>query len=395
MQAKSIDMHPIRIMRYSLLSQFQGTLLGAILGDFIAGELSIVPLSKKESGKKESDNLDDSQEKSFQALGNNRRINRAISGEIAIISARSLIKYEGLDIEDWLENWKKWKSRKLSEYPNSGVSLKGTSELENSKLERTSSWEWEEAKAWETAIACLPAVMLYHEEEAKVRGKLEEISEVWQGRSELRLSNLAVGYAIALGLREKLDPQTLIPKTITILEEGPLVEQLKEVESLLERRSDLETATIELSNKAKAMKEQLAGMAEESREKEAIARKIASSIPISLAFYCFLSTPENWQLAVQRAARTGRGSQICPLVGAISGAYNSTAGIPVEWRSALNYRLGKTPALMVEAVANEAEILKLAKTLWALWCGVYNPKIMENKLNLVPAVAASNVIRPR
>ncbi len=391
MQAKSIDMHPIIIMRYSLLSQFQGTLLGAILGDFIARELSIVPLSKKES-----DNLGNSQEKSFQELGNNRGINRAISGEIAIISARSLIKYEGLDIEDWQENWKKWKGSKLSEYPNSGVSLKGTSELENSKLGRTSSWEWEEAKAWETAIACLPGVMLYHEVEAKLRGFLEQISEVWQGRSDLRLSNLAVGYAIALGLREKLDPHTLIPKTITILEEeGPLVEQLKEVQSLLERRSDLETATIALSNKAKAMKEELGDLGEDSREKEAIARRIASSIPISLAFYCFLSTPENWQLAVRRAGRTGRGSQICPLVGAISGAYNSSAGIPVEWRRALNSLPQKTPALMVEAVANQAEIIKLAKTLWALWCGVYNPKIMENKLNLVPAVAASNVIRPR
>lgn len=378
-------------MRYSLLSQFQGTLLGAILGDFICQELSIVFL-----GKKESDNLGDRQEKSFQELGNNRAINKAISGEIAIISARSLIEYEGLDIEDWQENWQKWKSRKLSEYSNSGVSLKAASELENSKLETISSWEWEEAKGWETAIACLPGAMLYHEEEAKLRGKLEQISEVWQGRSDLRLSNLAVGYAIALGLREKLDPHTLIPQTITILEEeGPLVEQLKEVQSLLERRSDLETAMMKLSNKAKAMKEELGGMGEESREKEAIARNIASSIPISLAFYCFLSTPENWQLAVQRAARTGRGSQICPLVGAISGAYNSSAGIPVEWRSALNSRLQKTPALMVEAVANEAEIIKLAKTLWALWSGVYNPRTMENQLNLVPAVAASNVIRPR
>lgn len=377
-------------MKYSLLSQFQGTLLGAILGDFICQELKIVSL-----GKKESDNLGDRQKQSQQNLAKNMAISRAISGEIAIISARSLIKYEGLELEDWQENWKKWKSRKLSEDPNSGVSRKGTGELENSEQERSSSGEWEEAEGWETAIASLPGAMLYHEEEAKLRGFLEQISEVWPGRSELRLSNLAVGYAIALGLREKLDPHTLIPKTIAILEEGPLVEQLKEVQSLLERRSDLETATLQLSNKAKAMKEELGDTGEDSREKEAIARNIGSSIPISLAFYCFLSTPENWQLAVQRAARTGRGSEIGAIVGAISGAYNSTAGIPVEWRSVLNYRLQKTPALMIEAVANETEIIKLAKTLWALWCGVYNPRTTDNKLNLVPAVAASNVIRPR
>ena len=42
---------------------------------------------------------------------------------------------------------------------------------------------------------------------------------------------------------------------------------------------------------------------------------------------------------------------------------------------------------------NEAEIMKLAKKLWAVWCGVYDPNNMTQ--NIVPAVAASNVIRPR
>jgi len=335
-------------MRYSLLSQFQGTLLGAVLGEFIYQELSIFSPSKQES-----DNLADSQQKTFQEVGNNRAIYRTLRGEIAIISARSLVKYEGLEVEDWHE---KWKSKKLSEYPNSGVSLRVLSEI---------------------AIASLPVAMLYHEEEAKLREKLDQIGEVWQGKSDVKLSNLAVGYAIALALKEKLEPQTLITQIINILEEEcPLVELLKEVQSLLERRADLETAIRHLSNKAKSI------------ETEAI-------IPVCLAFYCFLSTPENWQLAVQRAARTGRGSQICAIVGALSGAYNSSAGIPVEWRGALNFRLRKTSGLISEAVASEAEIIELAKTLLAIWCGVYNPKTMENKLNLVPAVAASNVIRPR
>jgi ADP-ribosylglycohydrolase len=338
-------------MRYSLLSQFQGTLLGAVLGEFIYQELSIFSPSKQES-----DNLADSQQITFQEVGNNRAIHRTLRGEIAIISARSLVKYEGLELEDWQENWTKWKSKKLSEYPNSGVSLRVVSEI---------------------AIASLPVAMLYHEEEAKLREKLDKIGEVWQGKSDVKLSNLAVGYAIALALKEKLEPQTLITQIINILEEEcPLVELLKEVQSLLERRADLETAIRHLSNKAKSI------------ETEAI-------IPVCLAFYCFLSTPENWQLAVQRAARTGRGSQICAIVGALSGAYNSSAGIPVEWRGALNFRLRKTSGLISEAVASEAEIIELAKTLLAIWCGVYNPKTMENKLNLVPAVAASNVIRPR
>ncbi len=223
-------------MRYSLLSQFQGTLLGAILGEFIYQELSIFSPSKQES-----ENLADSQQTTFQEVGNNRAILRTLKGEIAIISARSLVKYEGLELEDWQENWKKWKSKKLSEYSNSGVSLRVVSELENNKQE--------------IAIASLPVAMLYHEEEAKLREKLDQIGEVGPGKSDVKLSNLAVGYAIALALKEKLEPQTLITQIINILEECPLVELLKEVQSLLERRADLETAIRHLSNKAKSIKQ--------------------------------------------------------------------------------------------------------------------------------------------
>jgi hypothetical protein len=41
---------------------------------------------------------------------------------------------------------------------------------------------------------------------------------------------------------------------------------------------------------------------------------------------------------------------------------------------------------------DEVEIINLAKNLWAVWCGVYDPNNLTQ--SLVPAVAASNVIRP-
>jgi hypothetical protein len=236
--------------------------------------------------------------------------------------------------------------------------------------------------------------MLYHEAEAKLGEKLEKIVEAFQGNLDVKLNNLAVGYAIALGLKQKLDPETAIPKTISyIKEEGPLVEMLKEVQSLLEKRANLETAIRKLSKKAKAMKETLSIMGEELKEKEAMVGPTSSLMPLPLAFYCFLSSPENWELAVLRGARTGSGYQVCALVGAISGAYNSVAGIPVAWRRSLEARLEKTP-VMAEAITGEAEIMKLATNLWALWCGVYNPEITDT-IEVVPAVAASNVIRPR
>jgi len=355
-------------MKYSLLSQFKGALLGAILGEIICQELSIV-----EGGKRKRENLISSQQKSFQEIGQNSSINRALSGEIAIISARSLIKYEGLELEDWQWLWERWQRKKLRETPNNGAVSAGPSELENSK--------WEEARAWEIVVASVPVAMLDREPETKLREKLNQIVEVCQGNLDVKLNNLAVGYAIALGLKQKLDPETAIPKTISYLqEEGPLVELLKEVQSLLEKRADLETAITKLSEKAKAMQETLSG-------------PTPSLMSLPLAFYCFLSSPENWELAVLRAARTGRGSQICAIVGTLSGVYNSIAGIPVAWRRSLDARPLKIQA-MGEAATGEAEIIKLATSLWALWCGVYNPEITD-KIEVVPAVAPSNVIRPR
>ena len=368
-------------MKYSLLSQFKGALLGAIVGEIICQELSFV-----DGRKRESENLISSQQKSFQEIGKNKARNSSISGEIAIINARSLIINEGLELDDWQDIWERWQRKKQRETPNNGAVSAGHSELENSK--------WEETRGWETAIASVPVAMLYHEKEIKLRENLGKIVEVYQGNLDVKLNNLAVGYAIALGLQEKLDPETAIPKTISYLEEeGPLVELLKEVQSLLEKRADLETAITKLSKKANPMKETLSGMGEELKKKKAIAGPIPSLTPLPLAFYCFLSSPENWELAVLRAARTGQGSQICAIVGALSGVYNSIAGIPVAWRRSLEPWPLKTLALG-EAATGEAEIIKLATSLWALWCGVYNPEITE-KIEVVPAVAASNVIRPR
>ncbi|MDE5075986.1 MAG: ADP-ribosylglycohydrolase family protein, partial [Trichodesmium sp. St5_bin2_1] len=74
----------------------------------------------------------------------------------------------------------------------------------------------------------------------------------------------------------------------------------------------------------------------------------------------------------------------CIIVGILSGAYNSIAGVPVEWRQ----KMGLEPLGMND----EVEIINLAKNLWAVWCGVYDPNNLTQ--SLVPAVAASNVIRP-
>lgn len=394
-------------MRYSLLSQFQGTLLGACLGDFLGNELSLLShLTKKNYG------LQSSWQKSL------------VDTNIAMICASHLIRHEGLDLPDWQETWKRWQSKWYQEQESTreskiekteeskikeALSALGqiasadeektgaTRELEIEKVQSNYLWH---LTAYEAAIACVPVAMLYHENETKLREKLHQMAEVWEDRLDVKLGSLAVGYAIALALREKLDPTTLIPKTINYLQEdGPLVLQLQEVQILLERRAGLKTAITHLSKNAQAMESQSSNV--EEGYALATALSASSLIPISLGFYCFLSTTGDMRLAILRAARSGWGSQTCGIVGALSGAYNSSVGIPVEWRRALEI-MGKNAPERVEqtgislkAAAREAEIFKLANSLWAVWCGVYNPETIEYKLKLVPAVAATNVIRPR
>lgn len=227
----------------------------------------------------------------------------------------------------------------------------------------------------------MPVALLYHDDELKLRQGLEQWGKVWQNHLEINLSNLAVGYIITQALTDRLEPHTLIPKIINYLGEGEtlLVDQLRQVEKLITQGTNLDTAVSKLSKNARYLEKQL-------KFAEGQQQPLSSSylISVPLALYCFLSTPEEFRLAVLRAARTGWATQTCPIVATLSGAYNSISGIPVEWRQRMGVEL--------LGMNNEMEILSLAKSIWAVWSGVYNPNTMTG--NLVPAVAASNIIRP-
>ena len=103
---------------------------------------------------------------------------------------------------------------------------------------------------------------------------------------------------------------------------------------------------------------------------------------IALAFYCFLSTPENFRLAVSRATRTSYQPHLTTaLTGALAGAYNSIIGIPVSWR------------LTANRISQGTQRLSLAKRLIEVWAGVYDVSVLTQDQPL--AVAAPRVIQPR
>ncbi len=297
-------------MRYSLLSRFRGCLIGAILGGI--------------HGSRESEELD-------------------IWGRIVVLGAESLIELGRFDLGNW-------RQRFYSEFPNLNMNYSTQGAL----------------------IVSLPVSLFYHENEIILRQHLLSLAKIWYDEPVSRDGALAIGYAIAQSLQEKLNPFTLIPKTIAFLGKSPsrLVEELAQVQILLQQGSGLERAV------------------------QMHRRQAQPSSSIALAFYCFLSNLEDWRLSTLRAARTGEQSQITTIItGALSGAYNSTSGIPAPLRTVLS--LSGTEPLTAWGMTTPAQMLELSDNLLAIWSGVYDQAQQSNVLTPVAAIAAPQVMRAR
>ncbi|MBE9035442.1 ADP-ribosylglycohydrolase family protein [aff. Roholtiella sp. LEGE 12411] len=318
-------------MRYSVVSRFRGTLLGAILGESLA--------SNRET-------------KSESCLH---------FGKMAILGTKSLITLGRLDLNDWI-------ALQHKEYPH---------------LDAT------DISSIEVILATLPVALFFHDNTIKLRQNLLRVLQIWEDDPVVRDGTLAIGYAIAQSLNEKLHPLTLIPQTISFLGETPtsVPQQLLKVHALLTQGSGLERAQAELNREEKL-----------------------SNI-IAMAFYCFLSTLEDFRLAVLRATHSSN-SQVQEttrlslqatgaITGALSGAYNSTEGIPVNW-----WGLVSQANLTTRGLTNFSQMLELADALLAVWSGVYdftlNPsELKEDRcaifLDVAPlsVYAAPRVIRSR
>jgi ADP-ribosylglycohydrolase len=303
-------------------------------------------------------------------------------GRLAVACAQSLIRARGLDLKDWRDTWEA--------FANSEIYHPRSSEFQS--LLNPS----------EAAVAALPSAMFFHENKAKLREKIMLAIEVWpkENKPEWETAILAVGYAIARTLKNKLDAATAIEQTIAYLKtDNALTELLLQVQILLERGADLETATTHLCKSATALGEKQAE-GEKKLPTQSIVRP-GNLIPIALAFYCFLNTPEDLRLSVLRAARCGIAGQLtCALTGALSGAYNGAAAIPVEWRQVFSTTLEPGPLVCdrepsLWGTGSDAKIVELANNLFAVWAGVYRPDAGPSSAALARAVAAPYVIRPR
>lgn len=283
-------------------------------------------------------------------------------GRLVVRGTEGLIRQGKLDLADW-------RSSPQTTPPSS--TGKGNSYEEGYAV----MWPAKSDADW-GIIATVPVALFFHEDEEKLRQNLQQVADVWQDDSVLKDGTLAIGYAIALALKEKLDPSTLIPETLKYLDvDTPLVQQLAQVQALLAEGAGLEMVLRSL-----------------------IGRQVTPhpNTPIALAFYCFLSTLEDLRLSVVRAARCPQPQITSAIAGALSGAYNSIGGIPVGWRLALGKEKEEnSPLTKLWGVNSEAELLRLAARLLAAWSGVYDAEKFLIDPTQVPPVAAPNALKPR
>lgn len=317
-------------MRYSLLSRFRGTLLGSFVGEVFASVAS----SRRVFGETAFilHQLGDSQLHSICSDWS----------QIATCGIESLIRYGKLDLDDW-------------------VSHSGLTQPSLVSLKKTASDS-------ETAVATLPIALFFHDDEAKLRQQIIKAVSVWQQDEEGSEGVLAMAFAIATFLTEKFDSTTLIPRTLSYLgsSQTHLTQQLQRVQALLEQSAGLDTVLTQLRRHSQRRGNSTP----------------CSDTSIALAFYCFLSTPEDFRLCVTRAIRSNYQPQItAALTGALSGAYNSMAGMPVAWRLGVN----RTHIGLHRQ--------QLADRLLAVWSGVYDTSSAQRWQ--FAAVAAPRVIQPR
>lgn len=205
----------------------------------------------------------------------------------------------------------------------------------------------------ETAIlATLPLTLFFHENPVKLRHYLLDITRIWGSDLIVRDTTLAVSFAVAQALTDQFTPTTLIPQLVSFIGETTTLipQNLLKVNELLEQRASLQEVKTEFS------------------------KDETGSNLVAIGFYCFLVTLEDFRLSILLAHQNGINTQVVSaIVGALSGAYNSTGGIPISWQ--VEYSRLKT----ITGHKSFRKMVRLIDELFAAWSGLYNPKPQVNE----------------
>ncbi len=208
----------------------------------------------------------------------------------------------------------------------------------------------------------LPVALYSHDDCQKLR-------EVIRDSVPERIQNEAfvVTEGLAASLTGKMVPLELLPDLIQLLPDDGLSQKLRQVQALLMQRDSLAIAAQKLGNPQQI------------------------EVAISLAFYCWLSTAEQFQLSILHAQRIPNVSPLTlVLTGALSGALNGQGSIPLPWQA----KNIASPGIALQ------QMEQLADQLLSAWSGCYQVKQVDvdriTRQAAQPfAISAPGILRPR
>ncbi len=222
----------------------------------------------------------------------------------------------------------------------------------------------------------LPIILFYHEDEYWLFQQLKKAIAHWPELDSHASDIMVFAWAIAHAITKKNDSESMISSIQKRLENAEnaeniydfIGEKLPKINRICAASVSWETALSQLKMDSHP-----------------------DSAAIYLALYCFLSTPEHFQLSIQRAARSQPQPLLTTLLtAALSGAYNSHAGIPMTGQ------LTESNQTLLQS--RIIEQITVADRLYATWLGLYH--VVENmeKSRFQPqmvVVTAPHLLVPR
>ncbi|HEY9810820.1 MAG TPA: ADP-ribosylglycohydrolase family protein [Halomicronema sp.] len=322
-------------MRYSLLSRFEGCLLGALVAERLGAAYEA--------------NAIDMQNSVWFGVGNKS----LISG--------FRIKSEGISLQ------------------------KNTAEIliKDGFLQKSfwqSLGEKNNLDAVDVVLGILPLILYLHDQELKKKLSLHEACVNLSKGEFTEQMVVVLGYSISLALQEKLRASRLIGQMVARLEqefggESVLGQQLSKIQPVLESNGGLEQ--LERVVKQDAVKSQTMVGGEILGQMLSVARALDS----------FVAYSEDFRLCVMRALRTGKSPRLSALfAGALAGAYGGVGSIPVAWSEGF---------CGLELGWEGMPVSEMARRLFAAWSGVYQNQGSMIETNRFGAVAASELLRRR
>ncbi|MGB7375954.1 MAG: ADP-ribosylglycohydrolase family protein [Rivularia sp. (in: cyanobacteria)] len=247
-------------------------------------------------------------------------------------------------------------------------------------------WNKFQSSAWNSQLpddlmllnsisAALPVAFFFHENHLKLRENL--LLTIKSHNPLIRDAVLTVCYLVAQSLNEKINPNTLASEITFFIGE----------------------TTTDIPIKLQQVNNLIAENLGYSELQNCLGKENNISNIIAVAFYSFINTKEDFRLTCLQAIKSPYNSRVCgAIAGAISGAYNSMAGIPITWH------LGLDEAKLAQwGLTSFSQMVKLADALVAVWSGVYyvlpqSIEVKEDEQDLISpqeAIAAPYIIRLR